>query len=374
MQLPLQNFGTLVQTMAAGVQAASRQLLDLTVGSVLRAVLESNASLALWMQWLILQVLQTTRASTSLAADLDSWVADFGVARLPAVASAGLVTFSRFTPLAPSFIPVGTLVRTADGTQTFAVVADGASPAFSAVQNGYSIAANVPSVDLPVRATAAGAGGNVLAGSVTLLATAIPGVDSVINGQPLGNGLDAESDAALRGRFASFLDSRSRAAPIAIGYAVDSIQQGLGYVLVENRDASGAWRPGNFIVVLDDGSGYPSASLLAAAAAAVENVRPVGTSYSVQPPTVVVAAISLVVDVRSTAPKALVVSAASDAISLFVNALPIGAPLAITRIAQLAYSANPSVVNVFSITINGEPADLVPSPTSVVKAGPITIG
>lgn len=65
MQLSLQNFTTLMQNMAAAVQSASAQLLDLTVGSTLRAVLEANASVALWMQWLILLVLQTTRAATS---------------------------------------------------------------------------------------------------------------------------------------------------------------------------------------------------------------------------------------------------------------------------------------------------------------------
>ena len=68
--------------MAAAVQAAATQLLDLTVGSTLRAVLEANASVCLWMQWLILQVLRTTRAATSTGADLDSWMADLSLTPL----------------------------------------------------------------------------------------------------------------------------------------------------------------------------------------------------------------------------------------------------------------------------------------------------
>ncbi len=59
------TFTTLMQNMAAAVEASATQLLDLTVGSTLRAVLEANASIALWMQWLILLVLRTTRAATS---------------------------------------------------------------------------------------------------------------------------------------------------------------------------------------------------------------------------------------------------------------------------------------------------------------------
>ena len=40
MQLSLQTFTTLMQNMAAAVEASATQLLDLTVGSTLRAVLE----------------------------------------------------------------------------------------------------------------------------------------------------------------------------------------------------------------------------------------------------------------------------------------------------------------------------------------------
>jgi hypothetical protein len=63
MQLQVQDFTTLVRNMAASVQGSAIALIDLTTGSVLRAILEANASLALWLQWLIVQVLAQTRAS-----------------------------------------------------------------------------------------------------------------------------------------------------------------------------------------------------------------------------------------------------------------------------------------------------------------------
>ena len=105
MQLSLRTFSSLVQDMAAAVQASASQLLDLTVGSTLRAVLEANASVGLWMQWLILLVLRTTRAATSSGSDLDSWMADMTLVRLPAVAATGTVTFSRFTATIAGLIP-----------------------------------------------------------------------------------------------------------------------------------------------------------------------------------------------------------------------------------------------------------------------------
>ncbi len=373
MQLSLQNFVSLVETMAAGVQATSKQLLDLTVGSVLRSILEANASVALWMQWLILQVLQTTRAATSVGADLDSWMADFSIARLPAVPATGTVTFARFTPIGAAMVPVGALVRTADGSQTFAVTVDTTNAAYSASQSSYVLTNGVAALNVPVQAQVPGIAGNVLAGSVTLLATAIPGVDTVSNVAPFSNGVDAESDTALRARFANFLDSRSRATPLAVGYAINSIQQGMYYLIQENTDPSGAVRPGSFVVTVDDGSGAPSATLLATVASAVESVRPVGSLFTVQPPQLATANIAFTLTIASTTSRPSVAALVSNAVASYVNALPIGGTLPMTRLAQIAYAASPAVENVSQIFINGAAIDMTPPQVGVIKAGLITI-
>ena len=175
MQLPLQDFTALVRTQAAAVQGAARELIDLSVGSVLRAVLEANASVGLWVQWLIVEVLATTRAATSAGLDLDSWVADFGLARLPGIPAIGLATFSRATTGLSSVVPVGALVKTGTGTDalTFAVTADAGNPAWTGA--GYSLPANQLAVVAPVTALAAGRAGNVRAAEMRLLASAIPG-------------------------------------------------------------------------------------------------------------------------------------------------------------------------------------------------------
>lgn len=373
MQLALQNFTTLVQNMAAAVQAAASQALDLTVGSALRAVLEANASVALWMQWLILQVLQTTRAATSTGPDLDSWMADMTLVRLPAVASVGMVTFSRLTPTATAFLPVGALVRSADGSQTFAVTADSTNSAWSAAAGGYNLAAGLAALTVPVAAQMAGSAGNMQSGAISLMVTAIPGIDAVTNAAPLQNGLDAESDAAFRSRFQNFIQSRSRATPLAIGYAVNSIQQGLSYELQENVDTAGNVRMGNFVVTIDDGSGYPSSSLLATAAAAIEAVRPVGSTFAVQPPTVVTANLSVLLTVPSGTMKPPVIAAVATALQAYIDAIPIGASLPLTKVAQVAYAAHPAVVNVGALSINGGTADLTPPASGVIKAGVIAV-
>ncbi len=373
MQLQLQNFTTLVQNMAAAVQSAATQLLDLTVGSTLRAVLEANAAIALWMQWLILQVLQTTRAASSSDSDLDSWMADFSLSRLPAVPASGIVTFSRYTATTSAFIPTGALVRTADGTQTYAVSAAAANPAFNPALNGYTLPAGTAALDVPVQAQVPGAAGNVQSSSVTLLATAIPGIDAVTNAAAIQNGLDPETDNAFRARFSNYIDSRSRATPLAVGYAISQVQQGLEYTIQENTDPTGASRMGNFVVTADDGSGSPSTALLASVSAAVDAVRPVGSTFTIQPPTIVPANVTLTVSTAAAGSHSAAASAAGTAISTYINGLPIGGALPLTKIAQLAYASDASITNVSQVEINAAAADLAPPVSGVVKAGIVAV-
>jgi uncharacterized phage protein gp47/JayE len=373
MQLSLQNFTTLVQNMAAAVQGAASSLLDLTVGSVLRAILEANASLALWLQWLIVQVLATTRLATSTGTDCDSFGADFGFYRLAAVAASGQVTFSRFSPNAAAFIPVGANVATADNSQTFMVTADPANAAYAAAQAGYNLAAGVASITVPAAANVAGSAGNVQLGSIAVLSSAVAGVDSVSNGLAFAGGLDAESDAAFRARFGNYLASLARATQAAIGAAIAGLQQGLSYVISENVDQTGAARPGHFVVTVDDGSGAPPAWLLANVQVAVDAVRPVGSGFAVQGPLVTAANIAMAITTASGASHQDAVAAVADAIETYVAGLPVGATLNYTRLAQLAYGASASVTNVSGILLNGGNADLAPPLFGAVRGGTVAV-
>lgn len=373
MQLQLRTFDTIVASAAAAVQGAAQQVLDLTVGSVLRAVLEANAGLGLWVQWLILQVLQTTRAATSTGADLDSWVGDFTLARLPASTAAGQATFARFAPVAAALVPVGTLVRTADGSQTFAVTADATNSAWNASQNGYLIPTGTAAVTVPIAASVAGSGGNVQAGTISLIAAALSGVDTVSNATPTGGGLDAETDPALRARFAAFLDSRSRATAVAVGYAVSTVQQGLQYAIQENVTQSGTPQAGCFVVTVDNGTGTPPANLLAAVSQQIETVRPLGSIWTVVPPGVVGANVSMTITTAAGANHPNVVAAVAAAITNFVDTRTIGETLPLSQLAQVAYDTSAQVINVTNVLLNGVAADLVPGAGSVVKAGAVAV-
>ena len=300
-------------------------------------------------------------------------MADFSLTRLVASPAAGTVSFARFTPTQAALIPVGAVVRTSDGTQGFAVTASTTNAAFSAAQNGYVVPSGIGSLSVPVAAQSAGSAGNVLAGTITLLASTVPGIDTVANAAPMQGGLDAESDAALRARFQAYVNSRSLATTGAVAYAIGSIQQNLDYAIQENVDPTGAPLMGSFVVTVDDGTGSPSSALLAAAAAAVDAVRPVGSIYTVQPPSVVTANVSLTIAVASGAVKSLIAGPVGIAVASWINTLPIGAALPLSRLAQIAYGVSASIANVSQITINAGTDDLVAGPAQVIKAGSVAI-
>ncbi len=371
-QLPTKSFSTLTTDFATACKGASATLLNFSVGSVLRAVSEAAAGVVLWLQAMILQVLTLTRASTSAGADLDSWMADFAFARLPANPAAGLVTFSRFTPTQAALIPSGATVRTGDNSQSYSVAASPAHPAWSATLNGYTLPAGTASVTLPVAALVPGSAGNAQANTVTVITSAIPGVDTATNASAFITGTDAESDSAFRARFVLYLASLSKATKAAIGAAILGIQQGLQYTILENVDPSGATSYGFLTATVDDGTGSPSASLIAAAGAAIEAVRPVGSRYAVFGPTVVPVTISLTVTNSPGTDHATVAGAVGTALSQSVNSLPLGVGLPYTLLPAIAYSVD-GVANVTAVLLNGGTADVPATPRQTIKTASVAV-
>ncbi|WP_419729520.1 baseplate J/gp47 family protein [Lichenicola sp.] len=363
MQLSLQNFSTLVNTMAATVQGSCASLIDLTVGSVLRAMLEASASVALWLQYLLLQVLTMTRLATSIGSDVDSWVQDFGLTRLPAAQATGQVTLSSFSPASQgATILNGVTVRTSDAGQSFAVI------------NGpYARAIGAPSVTVQVQAVTPGLAGNIQSGAVNVLGTVVLGIDTVSNANAFSGGAPAETDAALRLRFTTFLNTRSQATMQALAYAIASVQQSLTYTIQENVTAAGVFLPGNVHVIVDDGSGTPPASLIALVAAALDAVRPVGTTITIAPPTVLVANLDVVVTVNTATVPATVQTEIDAALVAYVNALGVGQALRFSRLAGLCYDVDAGITNVLSVLLDAASADVGGQPGSVVRAGLINV-
>lgn len=394
------SLAQIVLSWTAAAQTACTQVLDFSIGSVNLALAQAGGAIGLWLQKIALQVLGQTRFATSYGPDADSWGAQFQFTRLPATQATGQASFTITPGFADVIIPVGAVVQTADGTQSFAVTADATNTGYSATivsGGGYAVPPGATSFVAPIQAQNAGTGGNVVAGAISALISPIDGVGGVTNTAALQNGLNAEADSPYKARFPNFLAGKACANRAAIVAAIQSVQQGLTYNIIPNVNAVGSalryidinnyfdepggfsyptlvpW-PGLVLVVVDDGSGYPSTNLLSLVAVAIDAVNGLGIQFQVIGPSVVLADATLTLTVSAGYDHGALASAAETALQNWLNTLPLGTSLVpLSRIPQVIYDGVPGVANVTGITINGQATDLTLNAVQVVKAGTIEV-
>jgi uncharacterized phage protein gp47/JayE len=368
--LTLQNFTTMVSNSATAAQASCAQLLDFTVGSVLRAIIEANATIALWQQWLILQVLALTRAATSQGANLDSWMADFSFTRLAATQATGTVTLYRYTTGSIVTVAPGPQVKTGDTTQTFTILADTANTTgfWNSTAQAYQISGSTASMNVLVQAVNYGTQGNVLAGAISLLSSSIPGIDYCLNAAAFTNALNAESDAAFRTRFALYINTRSLTTALAVQYAATSVQQGVSCDVV-----AGAPGTGSSTVYVDDGSGATPSGTIAQILTAVNAVRAVGTNLYVLQAPVTSASINIAFTSQAGYVHATQIALINTAVTALIGALTVGQTLSYSSLAAAVYGVG-GVLSTQTLTINGSAADLAPGVAyGVVRLSAITV-
>lgn len=371
----IKSFDELVQDQATAIQALAPVTIDVGVGTVLRAIVESNAALGLWLEGLILRVLSLTRAATSNDTDLDTFVADFALTRVAGTAASGNATFFRSVPTQIGVVPVGAEIDTVDGSRTFVVQLDTANANYVSTLGGYRLSVGINSISVPVKDSATGAAGNISASTLTKLTTPIQYVDGVTNALPFTNGTDPESDDQLRARFVAYLASLSRGTLGAIGFAVSSVDGVTSYAIVENKQVNGSTDFGFFYVVVDDGSGAPPSTLLDTVAEAVEDYRAVGVRYTVVAPIVVTANVTANVTVSDAGyVESDVLLEATEAVETYIAGLGLGEPLYWTKVASTIYEASGGVVNVSGTLVNGSTSDIVPSTSrTVVRPGAVSL-
>lgn len=372
MALNTKDFNTLVSEMITAIQAGTNSVISFVTGSIMRAWVEACASVTLWLQYLILQVLALTRASTSNGDDLDSWMADFDLTRLPAITANGVVFFSRFSTIATGLVPLGTTVASQDGSKRYTVIA-GDSPNYNPGLGGYVLSIGNPTVGVLVQATAVGSASNAIVGEINTITTAVSGIDTVSNLSAIISGMDVETDAAFRLRFVVFMASLRRATMAAIAYAIDSVQVGIKYSITENYDYEGALKLGYFYVVVDDGSGAPSVALRNSIRAAVDAMRPLCSQFDIYAPVIVPADVAMSITV-TTGDGAIERAAVQTAITNFLNSLSLGVNGQYTLLSSIAYGVSTNIINVVpGYTLNGALIDLSITNKQTIKAGSVVI-
>ena len=386
MALTTKSLPQLVSDLGVGWAANTSLPAPVTSGDPLLALFQTIAAQLLYIEGLVNQAYVISRASTATGADLDSWVADFGVSRLAAVFAFGNVTFGVNSARGSDvYVPVGSLVQIQGGAIQYAVVADLTNGNY-VPGLGFKLAAGQLSVVAKIQATTAGVSGNATANQINQIASALP-VDTVTNALAFTNGADAETDVALRLRFKNFINSLAKATKLAIQTAVQGVAGIAQFTLLENFTISvpPVALNSNFLIIADDDGVNKTLSTTAQQSIfnAVDAVRPFTVMFGSMAPTAVTATIAITVltDPVYLAANNLTLgqvgTTVQTAIVSYANSLPIGSTLYINKVIEIAIDASPAVVSVptGTTTINASFADLVIANYQVVKAtaGTVTV-
>lgn len=236
-------------------------------------------ALAAELQSLLMQadwVLDQSFPQTAQGMYLDYHAETRGITRAAAEKAAGVIRFAaadKVTAACP--IEKGTVCMTAEGVR-FETTEDAA------------IAVGSQWADVPAQAAEAGAGGNVIAGTVTLLSAMPVGVVQCTNPAAFSGGCDAESDEALRGRVLASYQRLPNGANAAY-YE----QEAMRYPGVAAAKAVGRARGiGTVNVVIATHAGVPDAALLAAVETDLQKKREIAVDVKVLAPTVETVAVT----------------------------------------------------------------------------------
>lgn len=375
--LPIQSFDTIVQNQTIAIRSSTTELVDFTPGSILLALVQSNAANSIWLQSLISALLAVTRLQTSSGSDVDSFVNAFGYTRLPGTQATGTVTFSRTITTSISFIPATSTIVSASLSNTqFITLADTTNPNYNPVTNQYEVPIGISTIDIPVICLTVGTSGNVLAGQINTLINPPQNINAVTNALSFTNGTSQATDAQVKAGFVLYLASLSKATLGAVLAAALNTSGIVKANVVENTAIGGGQQLGYFYVVIDNGTGTATTDQINAVRAAVENVRGLAIQYdiiAVLPTALSSITMNLIVDTTDITARALITSSVVAALTSFVSGLPIGGILYYTRVIQLIYDASPHIIDVYGLLINGASSDISVDGKHVITLNPNNI-
>ena len=313
-------------------------------------------ALAAELQSLLMQadwVLDQSFPQTAQGTYLDYHAETRGITRGAAEKAAGVIRFAaadKVTAACP--IEKGTVCMTAEGVR-FETTEDAA------------IAVGSQWADVPAQAVEAGAGGNVIAGTVTLLSAMPVGVVQCTNPAAFSGGCNAESDEALRGRVLASYQRLPNSANAAY-YE----QEAMRYPGVAAAKAVGRARGiGTVNVVIATHAGVPDAALLAAVETDLQKKREIAVDVKVLAPTVETVAVTAALKAAPGYTFAEVKAGAQSALeTLFTGGL-LGKSVTTARLLTLLCG----VEGVENVHLTAPAADVAVDATELPMLGTVTL-
>ena len=313
-------------------------------------------ALAAELQSLLMQadwVLDQSFPQTAQGMYLDYHAETRGITRAAAEKAAGTLRFAaadKVTAACP--IEKGTVCMTAEGVR-FETTEDAA------------IAVGSQWVDVPAQAVEAGAGGNVIAGTVTLLSAMPVGVVQCTNPAAFSGGCDAESDEALRGRVLASYQRLPNGANAAY-YE----QEAMRYPGVAAAKAVGRARGiGTVNVVIATHAGVPDAALLAAVETDLQKKREIAVDVKVLAPAVETVAVTAALKAAPGYTFAEAKAGAQSALEALFTGELLGKSVTTARLLTLLCG----VEGVENVHLTAPAADVAVGSTELPMLGTVTI-
>ena len=298
-------------------------------------------------------VLDQSFPQTAVGQYLDYHAETRALTRLPAAKAAGVLRFSAPSAAVTDYeIEQGSVAMTSGGVR------------FETTEDA-TIAVGSQWADVPAQAVEAGAGGNVIAGTVTLLSAMPVGVVQCTNPAAFSGGCDAESDEALRGRVLASYQRLPNGANAAY-YE----QEAMRYPGVAAAKAVGRARGiGTVNVVIATHAGVPDAALLAAVEMDLQKKREIAVDVKVLAPTVETVAVTAALKAAPGYTFAEVKAGAQSALeALFTGGL-LGKNVTTARLLTLLCG----VEGVENVHLTAPAADVAVGSTELPMLGTVTI-
>ena len=313
-------------------------------------------ALAAELQSLLMQadwVLDQSFPQTAQGMYLDYHAETRGITRAAAEKATGVIRFAaadKVTAACP--IEKGTVCMTAEGVR-FETTEDAA------------IAVGSQWADVPAQAVEAGAGGNVIAGTVTLLSAMPIGVVQCTNPAAFSGGCDAESDEALRGRVLASYQRLPNGANAAY-YE----QEAMRYPGVAAAKAVGRARGiGTVNVVIATHAGVPDAALLAAVETDLQKKREIAVDVKVLAPAVETVAVTAALKAAPGYTFAEAKAGAQSALEALFTGELLGKSVTTARLLTLLCG----VEGVENVHLTAPAADVAVGSTELPMLGTVTI-
>ena len=418
----LKNFNQLVASMVNWAAANQSEVTDFNQGSVIRTFIEAVASELAEIYFRIFNSLdeaqqtaiynafdfplkaatqavgtvllqRATLSGTNISISSGTQVA------VPATAAEGQITFTtnanytlpQSTTLAAAITTTGQTTATLTSSANVGIgdvllvdsekvhVTNVVGPVVTIVRGYQGTTAATHLINAPigvvgkavtVLADVAGAAGNVAAGAITTINTAIAGIQSVTNEAAFTGGADQETEDARKKRFTEFISGLARGTKAAIEFGAQQVPNVVSAVCIDNTDDI-TINPGFATLYVADASGTADSTLLAAVVTEEQNWRPAGLALTVAAPSIVTVNITANLKLAAGYDPTTITTDVQQTLTDHITSLRMGDSVFTSILIQKMVDTNPAAI--LNVTLTAPASDVTILPSQIARPGSFTL-